>query len=104
MSSPEIMRRITEAEGESRRLADEAERAVSGMRREVPERITSMREEILREAAEQREKTLLNAQRQGAQEAERIASLTRMRIEALSKISDDTRKQALEKAMTLVIS
>jgi vacuolar-type H+-ATPase subunit H len=104
MSSPEIMRRIAEAEGESRRLVDEAERAVSGMRREIPERIASMREEILREAAAQREKTLLIAQRQGTQEAERITSLTRMRIEALSKISDDRRKQALEKAMTLVVS
>ena len=104
MSSPEIMRRIAEAERESRRLVDEAERAVSSMRREIPEKTASMREEILREAATQKEKTLLNAQGQGAQEAERIASMTRTRIEALSKISDDKRRRALERAMTLVIS
>ena len=104
MSSPEIMRRIAEAERESRRLVDDAERAVSRMRREIPEKAASMREEILREAAAQKEKTLLDAQEQGAQEAERITSSTRMRVQALSKISDDRRRRALEKAMSLVIS
>jgi vacuolar-type H+-ATPase subunit H len=104
MSSPEIMRRIAEAERESGRLVDEAERAVSRMRREIPEKTASIREGVLREAAAQKEKTLLNAQEQGTQEAERIGSLARMRVEALSKISDDRRRRALEKAMSLVTS
>jgi len=104
MSSPEIMRRIAEAERESRRLVDEAERAVSRMRREIPEKTASIREGVLREAAAQKEKTLLNAQEQGAQEAERIASLARMRVEALPRIGHDKRRQALKRAMALVIS
>jgi len=104
MSSPEIMRQVAEAEKEGRLLVDAAQREIFNMRKNLPQRTTSIREEILRQAAAQKEKALMEAHQQGAQEAERIASQARTQIEALSKITESKRKQALEKAMALLTS
>ena len=104
MSSPEIMKRVAEAEKEGRLLVDAAQRETLKMRKDLPQRTASIREETLRQAAAQKEKTLMEAQQQGAQDAERIASQARAQIEALSKITETKRKQALEKALALVTS
>ncbi len=95
---------MAEAEKESRLLVDAAQREIFRMRKDLPQRTASMREEILRQAATQKEKALMEAQQQGVQDAERIASQARTQIEALSKITESKRKQALEKAMALVTS
>lgn len=104
MSSPDIMKRIVEAEKESQRILDEADREIARMRKEIPNRIASIRQRILREAAEQREKALIEAERAGVEETERIALETRRQVESLSQISEAKRKQAVEKAMALLLS
>jgi len=104
LSSPEIMRKIVEAEKESKRILQEAEREIAKMKKELPDKIASMRQEILREAAEQREHLLAEAEKAGAEEAERIALETRKQVEALSNTPEAKRKQALEKAMVLLLS
>lgn len=103
MSSPEIMRRIVEAEKQSKRILQEAEREIAEMKKELPNKIASMRQEILREVAQQRERLFVEAEKAGADEAERIALETRKQVEALSKTPEAKRKQALEKAMALLL-
>ena len=104
LSSPEIMRRIAQAEKQSRQLVAEAERDVTKMKRDLPDRIAAIREQILREATEQREKALIQADGVGAEEADRIVSEARKQVESLSRIGETKRKLALEKAMTLLLS
>ena len=102
MSSPEIMRRVTEAEKEGRLLVEAAQRDISRMRKDLPRKAASIREETLRDAAAQKEKALKEAQQQGAQEAQQIASRAQAQIKALSNIPESKRKQALEKAMAVI--
>lgn len=98
------MKKIVEAEKESRQILDEANREVSEMRRDVPKKITSMRQQILLEATEQGEKALSEAERAGAQEAERIALDAQRQVESLSQISKTKRKQAVDRAIALLLS
>jgi len=98
------MKRIVEAEKESQRIIQEAEREVAKMKKELPNRIASIRQEILRGVAQQRERVLVEAEKAGTQEAERIASETKKQLEALSRIPEAKRKQALEKATALLLS
>ena len=104
MFSPEFMKKIVEAEKESGHIIDEANREVSEMRRDVPKKITSMKQQILQEATDQREKALIEAERAGAQEAERIASEAQRQVESLSEISETRRKQAVDRAIALLLS
>ena len=104
MSSPEIMRRIVEAEKESRRILEETNREIAEMRKRSPNEIDSIRQQILREATERKKKVIVEAEKSGAEEAERIASDARRQVEALFRISEARRKQAAEKAMALLLS
>lgn len=104
LSSPEIMRRIVEAEKESQQMLEMAKREISELRKDTPNRIASMRQQILREAAEQREKALADAERAGAQEAERIALEAKRQVESLSQIPKDRRRCAVERAIELLLS
>ncbi len=104
LSSPEIMKRIAEAEKESQHVLDQAERDVTRMKRELPSRIAFMREQILQEAARQRQTIMMEAERVGAEEAERVTSDTRNQIEALPKMSQARRSQAIQKAIDLLLS
>jgi len=98
------MRRIVEAEKESKRILQEAEQEIAKMKKELPNKIASMRQEILREVAQQRERLLVEAEKAGAEDAEQIALETRKKVEALSRTREARRKQALEKAMALLLS
>jgi vacuolar-type H+-ATPase subunit H len=98
------MKKIVEAEKESGQILDEANREVSEMRRDVPKKITSIRQQILQEAADQREKALGEAERAGAEEAERIASDAQRQVESLSQISRTRRKEAVDRAIALLLS
>lgn len=98
------MKKIVEAEKESQRMLDEVNREIAELGKGSPGKIASMREQILREADERREKALVEAERAGAEEAERIASEARRQMEALAQISEAKRKQALERAMALLLS
>lgn len=104
MSSPEIMKRIVEAEKESEDMLETAKREISEARKDTPNRIASMRQQILREVAEQREKALADAERAGAQEAERIALEAKRQVESLSQIPKDRRRRAVERAIELLLS
>lgn len=104
MSSPEIMKRIVEAEKEGQKIVREAELEIARMKKDLPDRIASMRRETILEAAQQREQALKEAEKAGAEEAQRIALETRKQVEALSRIPEAKRKQALEKAMALLLS
>lgn len=104
MSSPEIMKRIVEAEKESEQMLEMAKREISEARKDTPNRIASMRQQILLEVAEQREKALANAERAGAQEAERIALEAKRQVESLSQIPKDRRRRAVERAIELLLS
>jgi len=103
LSSPEIMKRIVEAEKEGQRMIDEAKREVAEMKKTLPNRTASIRQQILQEAARQREQALILAERAGAEEAERIASEARKQVEALSKIPEAKRKQAVQGALALLL-
>jgi V/A-type H+-transporting ATPase subunit G/H len=104
LSSPEIMKRIVEAEKESEQMLEMAKREISEARKDTPNRIASMRQQILLEVAEQREKALANAERAGAQEAERIALEAKRQVESLSQIPKDRRRRAVERAIELLLS
>lgn len=104
MSSPEIMKRILDAEKESQRILDETNREIAEMRKDSPNKIASTRRQILREAAERRERALVEAEKTGAEEAARIASEARRQVESLSRISEPRRKQAVERALALLLS
>lgn len=98
------MKKIVEAESEAKRILDEAEHEATRMKKDLPNKIASTRQQILREAAEERERILIEAEKSGAVEAERIASEARRQVEALSRIPGTRRKQAVEKAMALLLS
>jgi V/A-type H+-transporting ATPase subunit G/H len=104
LSSPEIMRRIVEAEKESQQMLETAKREISELRNDTPNRIASIKQQILREAAEQREKALADAERTGAQEAERIALEGKRQVELLSQIPNDRRGRAVDRAIELLLS
>lgn len=104
LSSPEIMKRIVEAEKESQQMLEMTKREVSELRKDIPNKIASMRQQILSEASQQREKALAEAERAGAQEADRIAMETKRRVESLSQIPKDRRRQAIERAIELLLS
>jgi vacuolar-type H+-ATPase subunit H len=104
LSSPDIMKKIVEAEMESRHIVDEAKREIAEMKKKLPIRITLMRQEILQQATAQREKMLVEAETAGAEDAERVASDVQRQIEALSQISAAKRRQAVESAIALLVS
>jgi len=104
LSSPDIMKRIVEAEKESQRILDETNREVAQIKKDSSNKIASMRQQILREAIERREKALVEAERAGAEEAERIAIEARKQVEALSRIPEANRKKAVDRAMVLLLS
>jgi V/A-type H+-transporting ATPase subunit G/H len=104
LSSPEIMKKIVEAEKESQQMLEATRREISELRRGVPSRVATMRQQILSHATEQREKALAEAERTGAQEAEQIALEAKRHVESLSKISRDKRRLAVERAIELLLS
>jgi vacuolar-type H+-ATPase subunit H len=104
LSSPEIMRKIVEAEKESQKMLEETKREISELRKDVPNKVASMRQQILREATEQREKALAEADRISGQEAEQISLEAKRHVESLSKIAKYRRKQAVERAIELLLS
>ncbi len=104
MSSPEIMKRIVEAEKESQQILEITKREVSELRKNTPNKIASMRQQILNEAAHQKEKALAEADRTGAQEAERISLEARRQVESLSQIPKDRRRHAVDRAVELLLS
>jgi vacuolar-type H+-ATPase subunit H len=104
LSSPEVMKRIVEAEKESQRILDETNRDVVQIKKDSSNKIASIRQQILREAVERREKALVEAEKAGAEEAERIALQARKKVEELSRIPEGKRKQAVDRAMVLLLS
>lgn len=98
------MKKIVEVEKEGQQMLEATMREISELRKDVPHKITSMRQEILRRAAGQRELALAEAERAGTQEAERIALEAKRHVESLSQISTDKRKQAVERAIALLLS
>jgi len=98
------MRKIVEAEKESQQILEATRREISELRKDVPNKIASMRQQILREATEQRERALAEADRIAAQEATQIALEAKTHVESLSKIPRDKRKQAVDRAMELLLS
>jgi F0F1-type ATP synthase membrane subunit b/b' len=98
------MRKIVEAEKESQQMLEATKREISELRKDLSNKVASMRQQILREAAEQRESALAEADRIGAQEAEKIALEAKRHVESLSKIPKDKRKQAVERAIELLLS
>jgi V/A-type H+-transporting ATPase subunit G/H len=104
MSSPEIMRRIVQAEKESQQILETAKREISELRKDTPNRIAAMKQQILHEGAEQKEKALADAERAGAQEAERIALEAKRQVQSLSQIPNDRRERAVERAIELLLS
>jgi len=104
LSSPEIMKKIVEAEKESQQILEATKREISELRKDVPNKVATMRQQILREAAEQREKALVEAERTSVQEAEQIVLEAKRHVESLSKISKEKRKQAVQRAIELLLS
>ena len=104
MASPEIMKRIVEAEKDSERALQEAEREIAQTKKDLPNRIAEMRDKIFKEATSQRERELVEAERAGAAEAERITMEAKKQVEGLSKTPEARRKQAVEKAIQLILS
>jgi len=98
------MKKIVEAEKESQQILEATKREISDLTKDVPNRVASVRQQILRQAAEQREKALAEAEGSGTREAEQIASEAKRHVETLSKISKDKRKQAVERAIELLLS
>ena len=104
MSSPEIMEKIVAAEKKGQQIVEAAEREASELKRNVSGKVASIRREILDQAAEQRRIALADAEKMGAQEAERIASEAKKQIELLSEIPKDKRKKAVERVVELLLS
>jgi hypothetical protein len=98
------MEKIVDAEKEGQQILETAEREVSELRKNVSNKIASIRREILDQAAEQRGIALAEAERAGAQEAERIALEAKRHVELLSQISEDKRKRAVKRAIELLLS
>jgi vacuolar-type H+-ATPase subunit H len=98
------MRKIVEAEKESQQILEATRREISELRKDVPNKVASIRQQILREATEQREKALAEADRIAAQEAAQIALEAKRRVDSLSKIPQDKRKEAVHRAIELLLS
>ena len=98
------MRKIVEAEKESQQILEATRREISELRKDVPNKVASMRQQILREATEQREKALAEADRIAAQKAAQIALEAKRHVESLSNIPRDKRKQAVDRAVELLLS
>jgi len=98
------MKTIVEAEKESQRILDETNREVAQIKKDSSNKIASTRQQILREAVERREKALVEAEKAGAEEAERIVLEARKQVEALSRIPEAKRKKAVDRAMVLLLS
>jgi vacuolar-type H+-ATPase subunit H len=98
------MRKIVEAEKESQQILEATRREISELMKDVPNKVASIRQQILREATEQREKALAGADRIAAQEAAQIALEAKRYVESLSKIPRDKRKQAIDRAIELLLS
>ena len=104
MSSPEIMKKVIEAEKEGHRILDQAEREIAEMKKDLPNRIALMRQQILAEASKQKEQVLTEGQRISVEEAERVASESRKQVKALSQIPEAKRKRAAERAIEVLFS
>ena len=104
MSSLEVMKKIVDAEKQSQEILETSRLEILEMKRSVPDRTSSMRQEILRKADEERQKALAEADKMGAQDADKIASEAKTQIQSLSQISKDKRNQAAETAVKLLLS
>jgi vacuolar-type H+-ATPase subunit H len=104
LSSPDIMNKIVETEKESRQILDQTNKEISELKRGVPDKIASMRHEILRKATERRENALAEAEKTGVEEAKRIALGSKKRLESISQIPNAKRRQAVDKAIELLLS
>ncbi|MGD0549545.1 MAG: hypothetical protein ABSA81_03230 [Candidatus Bathyarchaeia archaeon] len=104
MSSPAIMNKIVEAEKESRQMLDQTNREISEMKRDVSNKIVSMREDTLQEATKRREDALAQAEKTGAEEAKRIALESKKQLESISQIPSAKRRQAVDRAIELLLS
>jgi vacuolar-type H+-ATPase subunit H len=104
LSSPEIIRRIEEAEKESKRIFDQTSQEIAQAKKDLPNRIASIRDQILKEAAEEAEKVRAKGETAAAEEAERIASEARRQLAEVSKLSETRRRQAVERTIELLLS
>ena len=104
MSSPAIMNKIVEAEKESRQMLDRANKEISELKRGVSNKIASMREDILQEATKRRENELAQAEKTGVEEAKRIALESKKQLESISQIPSAKRRQAVDRAVDLLLS
>ena len=104
MSSPEIMNKIVEAEKGSRQMLDQANKEISELKRDVPNKIASMRQDILQKATKRRESALAEAEKTGAEEAKRIALESKKQLESISQIPSAKRRQAVNRAIELLLS
>jgi vacuolar-type H+-ATPase subunit H len=104
LSSPEIMKKVIEAEKEAHRILDQAEREIAEMKKDLPNRIALIRQQILAEATKQKEQVLTEGERISVEEAERIASESSRQVKALSQIPEAKRKKAVERAIEFLFS
>jgi vacuolar-type H+-ATPase subunit H len=104
LSSPAIMNKIVEAEKESRQMLDQANKEISELKRDVSNKTASMREHILQEATKRRENELAQAEKTGVEEAKRIALESKKQLESISQIPSTQRRQAVDRAVDLVLS
>jgi vacuolar-type H+-ATPase subunit H len=104
LSSPEIMNKIVEAEKESRQILDQTNKEISELKRDVPNKIASMRQDILQKATKRRESALAEAEKTGVEEAKRIALESKKQLDSISQIPSAKRRQAVDKAIELLLS
>ena len=104
MSSPAIMNKIVEAEKESRQMLGQANKEISELKRDVSNKIASMREHILQEATKRRENELAQAEKTGVEEAKQIALESKKQLESISQIPSAKRRQAVDRAIDLLLS
>jgi vacuolar-type H+-ATPase subunit H len=98
------MNKIVEAEKESRQMLDQANKEISESKRNVLNKIASMREDVLKEATKRRENELAQAEKTGVEEARRIALESRKQLESISQIPTAKRRQAVDRAIELLLS
>jgi vacuolar-type H+-ATPase subunit H len=98
------MNKIVEAEEESRRMLDQTSKEISELKRDALNKIASMREGILKEAAKRREGALAEAEKTGVEEAKRIALESKKQLELISQIPTAKRRQAVARAIELLLS
>jgi V/A-type H+-transporting ATPase subunit G/H len=104
LSSLEVMKKIVDAEKQSQEILETSRLEILELKRSVPNRTSSMRQEILRKANEERQKALAEADKMGAQDADKIDLEAKRQIQSLSQISKDKRNQAAETAIKLLLS